>query len=370
MKVLHYIPSMARNLGGVATYVSLLSGELGKLCELVIVTSVQDNDLPMNNCKVVNLEGFRFTDAGLGLTWKGIKAFTACCDKILDTERPDIVHINGIWSLDRWIMQRQALKRNIKTYIMPHGMLEPWILRRHYWTKKMPALMLYERKALKSAVCLIATAESERQNILKLNMNKAEIPVISNGIDVSHIPMKGDWNLRRKILYVSRIHPKKGIEMLINVATSMSDRLKNYEIIIAGEGETDYVDSLKEKAAGSGLIIHFVGGVYGDEKWRVFQNTDFFVLPTNSENFGYVIAESLACGTPVITTHGTPWSEIDDICGYWIERTDEALRDAMCKMLDKSAEELERMGRKGRELIEDHYSAKTMAEQLFKVYEK
>ena len=58
------------------------------------------------------------------------------------------------------------------------------------------------------------------------------------------------------------------------------------------------------------------------------------------------------------------------IHSYWIERTDEALRDAMCKMLDKSAEELERMGRKGRELIEDHYSAKTMAEQLFKVYEK
>ena len=370
MKVLHYIPSMARNLGGEATYVSLLSGELGKLCDLVIATSVQDNDLPMNSCKVSNLEGFTFTDAGLGLSWKGIKAFAACCDNILDTARPDIVHINGIWSLDRWIMQRQALKRGIKTFIMPHGMLEPWILHRHYWTKKLPALMFYERKALKSALCLIAAAESERDNMLKLKVSKAHIPVISNGIDVSKIPIKRDWTLRRKILYLSRFHPKKGVEMLIDVATSMSDRLRNYEIVIVGEGEKDYVDSLKRKADGSGLNVHIVGGVYGDEKWRMFQNADFFVLPTYSENFGYVIAEALACGTPVITTQGTPWREIDGVCGYWIERTDEALREAISKMLDKSAEAMERMGRKGRELIEDNYSAKTMAEQLLKVYEK
>ena len=369
MKVLHYIPSMARNLGGVATYVSLLSGELGQLCELVIVTSVQDNDLPMNNCKVVNLDGFTFTDAGLGLSWKGIKAFVTCCNKILDDECPDIVHINGIWSLDRWIMQRQALKRGIKTYIMPHGMLEPWILHRHYWTKKMPALLLYERKALKSARCLIATAESERQNMLKLQMNKAEIPVVSNGVDVNSIPMKTDWNLRRKILYVSRIHPKKGVEMLIDVVSCMTDHLKDYEVVIAGEGESDYVDSLKEKVAANNLNIHFVGGVYGADKWHAFQDADFLVLPTYSENFGYVIAESLACGTPVITTHGTPWNEIDGVCGYWIERTDEALRDAMGKMLYKSTKELECMGRKGRKLIENNYSAKAMAEQLLKVYE-
>ena len=100
MKVLHYIPSMARNLGGVAAYLSILSSELGRRCELVIATSVQENDLPMRNCKVVDLEGFRFTDAGLGLSWKGIRQFAALCDRILDAEKPDLVHINGIWSLD------------------------------------------------------------------------------------------------------------------------------------------------------------------------------------------------------------------------------------------------------------------------------
>lgn len=358
---------MAQDQGGVAAYLSILSGELGKRCELVIVTSVQENDLPMKNCRVVDLEGFTFTDAGLGLSWGGIKRFAALCDRILDREKPDLVHINGIWSLDRWIMQRQALKRGLKTYIMPHGMLEPWILHRHYWTKKLPALMLYERKALRSAVCLIATAESERKNILNLNVNP-NINLVANGIDVSGIPIKQSWKIRRRILYVSRIHIKKGIEMLIDTACGISDQLKDYEIVIAGEGEQGYVNQLKEKARASKLNVKFVGGVYGEKKWKVFQDADFFVLPTNSENFGYVIAEALTCGTPVITTKGTPWEKIDNRCGYWIERTEEDLQQALVKMMKKTPEELEIMGRAGRKLIEENYTARQMAEELMRVY--
>ena len=369
MKILHYIPSMAQDQGGVAAYLSILSRELGKRCELVIVTSVQENDLPMVNCKVVDLEGFRFTDAGLGLSWGGIKRFTALCDRILDREKPDLVHINGIWSLDRWIMQRQTLKRGIRTYVMPHGMLEPWIMHRHYWTKKLPALMLYENKALRAAKCLIATAESERKNILNLHVNP-NVNLVANGIDVSGIPMKDDWTIRKKILYVSRIHVKKGIEMLMDVAVSMRERLQDYEIIIAGEGEPEYVRTLKEKASTSGLNVNFVGGVYGEEKWKTFQDADFFVLPTNSENFGYVIAESLACGTPVITTKGTPWEDIDPACGCWIERKENNLQQAMVKMMKKTPEELENMGRDGRKLIEENYSARQMAEELMRIYQR
>ena len=369
MKVLHYIPSMARNLGGVAAYLSILSGELGRRCELVIATSLQESDLPMRNCKVVDLEGFRFTDDGLGLSWRSITRFSVLCDKILDNEKPDVVHINGIWSIDRWIMQRQALKRGIRTYIMPHGMLEPWILRRHYWTKKLPALMLYEKKALRSAVCLIATAESEMKNIVNLNVNPI-IGLVPNGIDVSGIPMKSSWGIRKKILYVSRIHIKKGIELLIEAASAISDRLAGYEIAIAGEGRAEYVETLMARASASGLNVNFMGGIYGDKKWRTFQEADFFVLPTYSENFGYVIAEALSCGTPAITTKGTPWEEIDGKCGYWIERTTEELQKAMLCMLEKTSKELETMGRTGRKLIEEKYSANSMAEQLIKIYER
>lgn len=370
MKVLHYIPSMARHLGGVATYLSVLSGELGKRCELIVVTSVQNTDLPLKNCKVVNLEGFTFSDAGLGLSWSGMKGFAALCGRILDEERPDIVHVNGIWSLDRWIIQREALKMGIDTYITPHGMLEPWIVKRHYWTKKLPALYLYERRALRSAVRLVATADSEWANIKRLNVTKADVPVIPNGIDTVDIPLKSSWEKRRRILYVSRVHVKKGIEMLIDTCCELKKELKDYEIIIAGEGEKEYVDALKAKAVVAGVNISFVGGVYGEEKWRVFQDADFFVLPTNSENFGYVIAESLACGTPVITTKGAPWEDVvSSDCGCWIDRDIASLKSAILGMMSKSANELEAMGRRGRKLIDTKYSAKSMAESLMMVYD-
>lgn len=367
MKILHYIPSMAQSQGGVAAYLSILSGELGKRSDLVVVTCVQVDNLPMRNCKVVDLKGFTFTDAGLGLAWNGIKQFTALCSRILETEKPDIVHINGIWSIDRWIMQRQALKMGLRTYVMPHGMLEPWILQRHYWTRKLPALMLYEKKALRSARCLIATAESEKQNIINLGVND-KVCMVANGIDVSGIPLKQSWERKKKILYVSRIHVKKGIELLLDVTETIKEQLKGYEIIIAGEGEPEYVAQLKAKARNSGVHVKFIGGVYGEEKWHVFQDADFFVLPTNSENFGYVIAESLACGTPVVTTKGAPWHEIEGKCGYWIERTENELKKAILRMLEKTADEYEEMGRRGRQLIEENNSAAKMAEQLMEVY--
>ena len=94
------------------------------------------------------------------------------------------------------------------------------------------------------------------------------------------------------------------------------------------------------------------------------------MLPTNSENFGYVIAEALACGTPVITTKGTPWAEINNVSGYWIERNENELRKTILMMLDKTADELKEMGQKGRKLIEENYSAAKMAEQLMAVYEQ
>ena len=225
MKVLHYIPSIAQDQGGVAAYLSILSEELGKRCELVIATCVQNGNLPMKNCKVADLTGFTFTDAGLKPSWSGIHRFLKLCDSILDAERPDIVHINGIWTIDRWLMQRQAIKRNIPTYVMPHGMLEPWILRRHYWTKKFPALMLYEKKALRSAKCLIATAESEKQNLLKLKMNNADIPVIANGIDVKDCS-GGDKLAANDTVRIFPIEKVKGMEFEVVFFYDI-DKIKN-----------------------------------------------------------------------------------------------------------------------------------------------
>ena len=116
--------------------------------------------------------------------------------------------------------------------------------------------------------------------------------------------------------------------------------------------------------------MQLIGGVYGDEKWRLFQTSDFFVLPTHSENFGLAIAESLASGTPVITTMGTPWNDLNSSnAGAWIEIGTQPLVETLRRFLSLSDEELETMGRNGRKLIGNKYSAKVMAEEMMEVYQ-
>lgn len=118
-------------------------------------------------------------------------------------------------------------------------------------------------------------------------------------------------------------------------------------------------------------MIQLIGGVYGDEKWELFRSADFFVLPTHSENFGLAIAEALASGTPVITTVGTPWSDLNSSqAGKWIEIGTQPLVEALKRFLALPEKELERMGRNGRKLIETKYSAEVMAEKMMDVYRK
>ena len=267
-------------------------------------------------------------------------------------------------------VQQMAQKRNIKVVLTPHGMLEPWIIKRHYWTRKLPALLLYQKAAIQNADCLQATAESEKENLLKLGYN-SNIKIVKLGIDAESITMKTSWKKNKQLLFLSRVHVKKGINYLIEAADILREELQGYKILVAGEGDADYVASLKQQIIDNGLqdIIQLIGGVYGDKKWELFQTSDFFVLPTHSENFGLAIAESLASGTPVITTVGTPWNDFNSSnAGAWIEIGTQQLVETLRRFLSLSDEDLETMGKNGRKLIETKYSARVMAEEMMEVY--
>lgn len=360
MKIIHYIPSIDRMAGGISTYMQVLAKPLGTMAEVHIMTHASENPLPMENCKVHDIPRYRPFSG----VWK-----KAVVD-LLDSVRPDIVHVNCCWTPDCAMIQRLAQKRGYKVVLTPHGMLEPWIIKRHYWTRKVPALWLYQKAAVQRADCVQATAESERGNLLKLGYN-SNIKVVRLGIDAESIEMKRSWKKSRQILFLSRVHVKKGINFLVEAADVLRNELQGYKILVAGEGDADYVEAMKKMICDHGLqdIVQLIGGVYGDEKWRLFQTSDFFVLPTHSENFGLAIAESLASGTPVITTVGTPWSDLNSSeAGAWIEIGTQPLVETLRKFLSLSDDEREAMGRNGRKLIETKYSAHVMAEQMMEVY--
>ena len=359
IKVIHYIPSIDRASGGVGSYIQLLSKALGKLVELHVVTHHSDHELTLENCQLHYID-------------KYVHYFTMKRQwiELLEQIDPDVVHINCCWQPESAILQRWARNRGFKTVYSPHGMLEPWIMQRHYLTRKVPALLLYQKDAIKHSDILHATADSERQNLISLGYN-TKVAVIPNGIDLSQIQMKDSWKKTKTLLFLSRIHVKKGIELLVNAVEALKTEMQDYQVLIAGEGDDRYVEELKKQVKDKQIdhIIKFVGGVYGDEKWSLYRQADVFILPTYSENFGIVVAEALACGTPVITTKGTPWPDLISChCGWWIDCSQNAITSALKSAINESDSSLEIIGKSGRRLVEERYSIEAVANQMESLY--
>lgn len=362
IRILHYIPSIDRTSGGVGVYMQLLAKELGKLCDLYIATEKSEHQLPIKNAQIITIPSH----------WNQYYAMKKAWKELLDRLHPNLVHVNCCWMPQSAWTQKWAQKAGYKVVLSPHGMLEPWIMARHYWTKKVPALWLYQKQAICKADYLHATAESEKENLLKLGYNQ-KIAVVANGVDIEQISIKTSWKRNKKILFLSRIHIKKGIEFLLEAIAVLSHQLQGYTINIAGEGDPEYINLLKQKSDHLKIsnIINFCGGVYGDQKWKLFREADLFILPTYSENFGIVVAEALACGTPVITTHGTPWKELEtNHCGWWIKLSVTSIVETIQAHLRCSTEELELMGRNGRTLVYNKYSTYKIAQNMKQLYQK
>ncbi len=362
MKILHFIPSIDRTSGGVGAYMQLLAKELGKLCDLYIATAQSEHPLRIENAQIITIPAH----------WSQYYAMKKAWRELLNDVHPDLVHVNCCWMPQSAWTQKWAQQAGYKVVLSPHGMLEPWIMARHYWTKKVPALWLFQKQAVCKADYLHATAESEKENLLKLGYNN-KIAVVANGVDVEQIAIKTSWKRNKKILFLSRIHVKKGIEILLEAVACLKKQLADYTIYIAGEGEKEYINQLTQKVHQIGLseMVVFCGGVYGKQKWALFKEADLFVLPTYSENFGIVVAEALACGTPVITTKGTPWEELEtEHCGWWIKIGVKPTLNALTEFLQTDESKLQKMGLNGRKLVNDKYSSTKTAKEMILLYRR
>lgn len=363
MKILHYIPSIDETSGGVGAYMQLLSRDLGRLCELHVVTHKSEHMLMLENCQlhVIPLNNNPFSNHSK-------REFIT----LLNELHPDVFHTNCCWMPQSACTAMWAKDAGYKIVYTPHGMLEPWIMKRHYWTKKVPAIFLFQKRGLQVADVIHATAESEKANLLKLNWN-SNVVVIPNCVRVDEIALKKSWERKKNILFLSRVHVKKGVNFLIEAASQLREELQGYTITIAGPGEESYVKELKQLASRLDVadMFRFIGPVFGDGKWKLYQEADLFVLPTHSENFGIVVAEALASGTPVITTTGTPWEELNtNGCGWCVSVGTQSLVEVLRKFLDCGEEELCAMGQRGRKLIMDNYSSKSIASQFVVMYSK
>lgn len=362
MKILHSISSINLSGGGPSKSVS----------DLALNQALQGKHTTIFTKASENPYLAQSSHPNLQLQFVDKTPFKPALNRFLNANKFHILHGHGIWQMPVHSMAQLARKKNIPYIITPRGMLEPWALNAGKWKKKL-GLALYQRNDLAKAACIHATAQMEAENIRNLGF-KNPIAIIPNGIDISEFPIKPATTKKeiQTILFLSRIHPKKGIENLIEAWNQTEKNLRqNWQIEIAGNGEENYIASLQKLINKNGLSgeIKIIGSQFGKAKLETYHRADLFVLPTYSENFGIVVAEALACGVPVITTKGTPWEELNSRqAGWWIDIGVQPLVEALHVALQLPEEQRVLMGQNGRKLVEEKYSIEAVAAQMIQLY--
>ncbi len=283
----------------------------------------------------------------------------------------DLIHIHGLWAPSLARLAGQARREGVPYLVSTHGMLEPWAMQQKPWRKRL-ALALYQRKVLDGAAGLHATAEAEAANLRRFGL-RAPVEVVPLGMSLPPLPEPRlrEPGARRTFLFLSRIHPKKGLLSLVEAWKSV--RRPDWQVRVVGPDENNHLAEVRAAVEAAGVAPDFVfdGPLYDDAKDKAYQESDCFVLPTYSENFALVVPEALAGGLPVITTQATPWQELTEKnCGWWIEVGVEPLARAMLQAMQLSDTERRAMGLRGRHLVETNYSWDTIAAKLYSLYEK
>lgn len=278
-----------------------------------------------------------------------------------------VMHTHGLWMMPNVYPGRACARAPCRLVVSPRGTLSSWALDRNAFQKKV-FWRIAQASVLNRAACFHATAETELEDIRRAGFRQP-VCVVPNGIDLpAAAPRTADRP--RQLLYLGRIHPKKGIDMLLNAWQAVQLRFPEWELHIAGPDNDGYLGTMQTLVTQLRLErVRFRGALYGEEKIKAYRAASAFVLPTHSENFGMTVAEALAAGTPAIVTRGAPWSGLEpEGAGWWIRVGVDPLIACLTEVLALSPVRLSAMGQAGRAWMARDFSWAQLAEQLSGVY--
>jgi len=287
----------------------------------------------------------------------------------------DLLHDNGIWLPHNHRLAALAERSGILRVVSPRGMLEPWALQ-HKRLKKDVAWWLYQRRDLKQARCHVTTSAGEAKNLECLGLG-VPVATVPNGVDVPEQPRyfapKSGNGARsvRTALFLGRIYPIKGLPTLIEAWARV--RPDGWSLRICGPDEAGHQKQVERTVSAAGLseVVSLTGPIEPQMRTSAFFDADLFVLPTLSESFGMVVAEALAHSLPVLTTTAAPWSILQERgCGWSVDATVDGITEGLRQATTLDTEALRDMGKRGRELVIEKFSWKSVADRMLSTYQE
>jgi glycosyltransferase involved in cell wall biosynthesis len=332
LKVLHVIPTLDPKLGGPCSAVIGMSKHLVErdVAPVIVATTTgpqwQSDGVPTTQTPVENFRVFpaSFYCSPELARWleKRVRDF-------------DILHVHTIFNFPSALACRVARHHGIPYIVRPCGMLDPWSLAQGR-LKKSIWLRLIERANLSGACAVHFTSDEERLAALNFTGN-APCVVIPLGIDIPIQQPAGPIAAKKRILFLSRLHPKKGVEHLVEALSELRLR-DDFIFVIAGSGEAAYERHLRRLVFEAGLdtMTEWCGFVTGDKKETLFRGADIFVLPSYQENFGIAVAEAMAYGKAVVISDQVNIHSIvsNNNAGIVIRPNGESLASAIRRLLD------------------------------------
>jgi glycosyltransferase involved in cell wall biosynthesis len=294
---------------------------------------------------------------------------------------PDLVHTHGIWTYlslatVRWSKSNSGV--TLRPYVVStHGMLDPWALHNSRW-KKIIAAFVFERRHLENAACIHAFNEVEAAAIRAFGLRNP-ICVIPNGVEV-HASNAADrmppWATdmvggRKVLLYLGRLHPKKGLRILLRGWKEAFKRERGWVLVIAGWDEGGHRGELEQLARELKITnsLQFAGPLFGEARESAYQNANAFVLPSLSEGQPLVVLEAWSHARPVLMTPECNLTEgFEKRAAIRMDTTVEGAADGLRKLFALDEPALQEMGRQGRDLVIANFSWSQIASQMFAVY--
>ncbi len=417
MKIIHLSAYLSRRAGGIFEIELAVALHLRQQGVVVAALGLADADWPKDSARWSPVPARVFPTSG-----PAIFGYAPGLLPQMFAEQADLVHLHYMWMYPSVAVRRWATKTRQPYLVTPNGMLEPWALKNSAWKKKL-AGMFYENRMLHGAACLQANTEKEAADFRAYGLTNP-IAIIPNGIDLTGAVASGERGarsgerraedgglpsalcplptLQRKVLlYLGRIHPKKGLVHLLRAwgqIQNLKFKIQNSEpwvLAIAGWDQGGHEAELKQLATELGIpfadirepnlqpatchlppSLLFLGPQFGDAKTACYRDCDAFILPSFSEGLPMVVLEAWAHGKPVLMTPACNLPEgfaanaairIEHGAGSGAPGT-EGIERGLRELFQTPGAQLRALGARGRALVAEKFAWPKVAAELHSVY--